>query len=81
MAPNADTLSRMTRAKTMRSKTRGRGRPPATGEPLRPITIRLAPTVIDMLLREVARRKLDGSPNRTIQDVVSEAVIEKLRKT
>ena len=58
---------------------RGRGRPPAT-EIVKPITMRLAPTVIKLIVREVARRKLADLPNSSIQAVVSEAVIEKLAK-
>ena len=59
------------------AKTKGRQTVETTRESLRPITIKLAPMVIDKILHEVARRKLARLPNRTIQGVVTDAV-EKL---
>jgi hypothetical protein len=66
-------------AATVALPTRGRGRPPATVR-VEAMTIKFAPDVRTLILEEVHRRKTARAPNRTIQAVVSEAVLEKFGK-
>ena len=73
--PKAKAMQRLSATIRKQATAATPGRPAVAAAALVPLTIKLKPEVVTTIIREVARRKGQRLPGRTIQPVVEDGVL------